>query len=321
MSAPRHVVLGTGALGAWTARGLRAKGHAVRAVNRSGVRPPLLPDDVELVALDARDAGALTDAAADARTIIDATDVPDRARPADLPAIRAAAVAAAEAHGATYLALEPLDLYDPAPPVNEESRVAPAGPRGALQRRLADDLAAAHDAGRVRAVTLRAGPAYGPGVVGSPFGERFVADLLAGRAVRWVGEPDVPQAAAYAPDVGRAAAELATYESALGRVWIAPHAPAIAPRAFAALVAEAGGAPPPTVRPLGPWALRVAAAFRRDARAHLEDLPARMRPYHVDARRIDAVYALKPTRLELGIAATVAWLRDGTLEGAAPFLR
>ena len=46
-----------------------------------------------------------------------------------------------------------------------------------------------------------------------------------------------------------------------------------------------------------------------------------MRPYHVDARRIDAVYALKPTRLELGVAATVAWLRDGTLEGAAPFLR
>lgn len=321
MSAPLHLVLGTGAIGAWTARGLRAKGHAVRAVNRSGARPPLLPDDVEVVALDARDGDALRAAAAGAHTIIDAADVPAPERAEALPALRAAATAAAAAHDATFLAVEPLALHDPTSPVNEESRVAPAGPRGALQARLADDLAAAHAAGRVRAVTLRTAEAYGPGVARSSFGDALFGPLEAGRAVRWVGEPDVPQAVAYAPDVGRAAAELATYESALGRVWIAPHAPAVPPRTFLRLAAEAAGLDAPRMRAVGPLALRLAAWFRQDARAALETLPARMTAFHVDARRIDAVYALKATRLELGIAATVAWRRDGTLEGAAPFLR
>ena len=50
MSQAFHVIFGTGPAGIWTARALREMGHAVRAVNRTGRRPGLMPADVELVA-------------------------------------------------------------------------------------------------------------------------------------------------------------------------------------------------------------------------------------------------------------------------------
>ena len=47
-----HVIFGTGPVGCWTARALCEPGIPVRAVNRSGRRPDLLPDGVQLGAAD-----------------------------------------------------------------------------------------------------------------------------------------------------------------------------------------------------------------------------------------------------------------------------
>ena len=44
-----HVIFGTGPVGCWTARSLVDRGLPVRAVNRSGARAGLLPQEVELV--------------------------------------------------------------------------------------------------------------------------------------------------------------------------------------------------------------------------------------------------------------------------------
>ena len=57
MTAP-HVIFGTGPVGCWTARSLVERGLPVRAVNRSGMRPALLPAEVDLVAADAGDPAA-----------------------------------------------------------------------------------------------------------------------------------------------------------------------------------------------------------------------------------------------------------------------
>jgi len=50
-----HVIFGTGPAGCWTARALCGLGMPVRAVNRSGRRPALLPDGVQLGAADLTD--------------------------------------------------------------------------------------------------------------------------------------------------------------------------------------------------------------------------------------------------------------------------
>src|SRR5690606_24703851 len=55
MSTELHVIFGTGPVACWTARTLRRQGYAVRAVNRSGMRPNLMPIDVELAKADILD--------------------------------------------------------------------------------------------------------------------------------------------------------------------------------------------------------------------------------------------------------------------------
>ncbi len=50
-----HVIFGTGPVGCWTTHALVAEGRWVRAVNRSGRRPELLPEGVELRTADASD--------------------------------------------------------------------------------------------------------------------------------------------------------------------------------------------------------------------------------------------------------------------------
>ena len=45
-----HVIFGTGPVGCWTARALRAMDIPVRAINRSGKRPDLMPENVEMMA-------------------------------------------------------------------------------------------------------------------------------------------------------------------------------------------------------------------------------------------------------------------------------
>lgn len=50
MSKEQHVIFGTGPVGCWIARTLCDKNIPVRAVNRSGQRPELMPDQVEMIA-------------------------------------------------------------------------------------------------------------------------------------------------------------------------------------------------------------------------------------------------------------------------------
>jgi nucleoside-diphosphate-sugar epimerase len=50
-----HVIFGTGPVGCWTTRVLCSQGRAVRAVNRSRVRPDMMPADVEMAKADVAD--------------------------------------------------------------------------------------------------------------------------------------------------------------------------------------------------------------------------------------------------------------------------
>jgi nucleoside-diphosphate-sugar epimerase len=309
----KHVILGTGPIGCWTARVLVAKGHDVQAVNRSGVRPDLLPAEVELVAADVRDRDATLEATKGATSILQMLGLPYPEWPETFPVLQANALAAAEAHGARYLSFENLYMYDASKPIHERSPIRPLGRKGALRERMAEDVLAAHEQGRVKATILRASDFFGPGVHVSLLGDAFFKPLLAGKPAQWIGDPDVPHSVAYAPDIGRTAAELATYESSLGKVWFAPHAQAVTPQELVNLAAETLGVQP-ALRAMGPLTLRLGALFRRDARELIELMPNLYRPYLVDARSIDAVYSIRATPLRDAMEATVAWFRKSSVK-------
>jgi nucleoside-diphosphate-sugar epimerase len=308
MPGDAYVIYGTGPVGCWTARALHDEGRAVRAVNRSGRRPALLPPGVELRTADLADPDQARTAAEGATAIVQAS-APPYARWAELfPALHSSALAAAEATGARLVTISNLYMLDPAGVIDEDTEVTLRSGKGRLRQAMWEETKAAHDRGAVRAVELRASDYYGPGVHESAFGEGFFAPLLAGRPARVIGDPDAPHALAYIEDVGRAAAALATRSEGDGRWWLAPHAPAPTPREVlegAARIEETE----PRMRAMGPWAMRLGGLFVPQARAMIELMDMFRGPFEVDARRSQEALGLEPTPLEVGVRRTLAWFR------------
>lgn len=308
MSEPVHVIFGTGPVGCWTARALIDRGHTVRAVNRSGRRPQLLPAGVDVVAADVADVDQATEAAAGAAVVVQALNPPYHRWLELFPALQAGALAAAEAAGARFVSIENLYMYDASAPMHEDARIAPVSRKGALRQRMAEEVMAAHERGAVRATALRSSDYYGPGVTDSAWGSRVFEPLLAGKPAQLTGVLDAPHAVAYIEDVGRAAAELAVRDEALGRVWFAPHAPARTARQMVAMAAEAAGVQP-KARGMGTLMMRIGGLFIPAARASVEMMYQFVRPFEVDASRIEREFGLTATPLAEGLTRTVAWYR------------
>ena len=301
-----HVIFGTGPVGCWTARALRESGMPVKAVNRSGKRPGLMPADVDVVAADISDTEQAVNAARGAAVVYQAANPPYHEWHRYFPGLQAGALAAATAAGARYVSIENLYMYDASSPMNEDSRVAPKSKKGELRARMAEEVMQAHRRGNVRAVALRSSDYYGPGVVGSAFGDRAVGALLSGRKAQVLGSPDTPHSYAYIEDVGRAAATLGMRDEALGKVWIAPHAPALTQRGMVEKACALLGIGP-QFAVISPAMMRMAGLFVPGARASVEMMYEFLEPFVVDSRRIETVFGLIPTPVDTGLKRTVTW--------------
>lgn len=308
METQLHVVLGTGPVGCWTARSLVDRGLPVRAVNRSGTRSGLLPEEVQLVKADVADPAQAVAAAEGAAVVYQALNPAYHQWEELFPALQAGALAAAKAAGARYVSIENLYLYDSSAVMVEDSRIAPASKKGELRRRMAEEIAAAYRDGAVRAAQLRSSDYYGPGVMGSALGDLVFSKLIAGKKAQVGGSATQPHSFAYIEDVGRAAAELGVRDEALGRVWFAPHAPAVTQSAMVAAACRELGREP-AVSVVSPAMMRLAGLFVPGARASVEMMYEFTKPFVVDSRRIEREFGLVPTPVDEGIRRTVAWYK------------
>jgi len=314
MSDELHVIFGTGPAGCWTARALREQGYAVRAVNRSGKRPDLLPADVEMAQADASDPAQATTAAAGAKVVYQALNPPYHLWHEQFPGLQAAALAAAQTVGARYVSLENLYMYDSSKTITEDSLVAPVSKKGALRQRMAEEVMAAHERGDVQAAALRSSDYYGPGVVASALGEVVFGRLVAGKKAQIGGSAKMPHSFAFIEDVGRAAAALGTRAETLGQVWIAPHAPA---KSQGEMIEEAcrvlGTAPGVSVA--SPMMMRLLGLFVPALRESVEMMYEFTAPFVVDSSRIEREFGLSATPIQTGMERTVAWYRERPPKG------
>ena len=303
-----HVVFGTGPAGCWIARALREQGLPVRAVNRSGSRPSLMPADVELVAANVSVPAQAIMAAEGAAVIYQAANPPYHQWHLFFPGLQAGALAAAKAVGARYVSIENLYMYDSSAVMTEDSRVAPRSKKGELRARMAEEVMRAHRAGEVRATALRSSDYYGPGVLGSAFGDRTLGALVAGKKAQVLGAADKPHSFAYIEDVGKAAVALGLRDEALGIAWIAPHAPALTQHAMVGKACSALGIEP-RYTVVGPAMLRLAGLFVPGAKASVEMMYQFTEPFVVDSGRFEQAFDMKPTPLDTGLLKTAEWYR------------
>ncbi|KRE31188.1 NAD-dependent epimerase/dehydratase family protein [Agromyces sp. Soil535] len=227
-----HVVFGSGPVGRATALALLRRGVAVRIVNRRGRaafgRDAEALREVEVVTGDATDAAFTTGAAAGAASVYQTLNPEYHRWAEDFPPLQGGVLAAAEATGARFVNMDNVYSYGRpgGRPLNEQSPQHPHTRKGRVRLDMADELWAAHRAGRVEVVSGRASDYYGPGAgIASPLGARVLAAVVAGKRASLFGDPDLVHSYTYIPDIGEGLAVLGTHAGVTGSAWHLPNDP------------------------------------------------------------------------------------------------
>ncbi|WP_037363969.1 NAD-dependent epimerase/dehydratase family protein [Amycolatopsis orientalis] len=304
-----QVVLGYGPAGAATAALLAGQEERVRVIGRS---PRESEPGIEHVSLDAADQAALIEATKGATAVYSCASPPYHRWATDWPPLQASICAAAEANDALLVSLGNLYGYGPVDgPLTENLPFAATGTKGRVRALLSEQLLAMHDEGRIRAVEVRASDFFGPGVTeGGHLAARVVPNVLRGRKVQVLGDPDAPHSWTYISDVARTLVAAAREEKAWGKAWHVPTGPPRSARVMVALLCEAAGVPPVAVQRLSPTLLRAAGLVSPMVRELREVRYQFDRPFVLDSRAAQEFFGIEPTREKDQFAATVAWWRD-----------
>jgi nucleoside-diphosphate-sugar epimerase len=310
-----HVVFGSGPVGLAVVDELLAQGKQVRVASRSGARRGL-PETVEVLRGDATNTDDTRRVCAGASHVYNCTNAPDYHRwPEQFPPLQRGVLAGAAAAGAKLIVMENLYMYGShgGAPMTEATPLRGHGSRSSTRRMLTEELFAAHRAGQVRAVSVRASDLLGPHVTESLVGDRFFGPFLAGRKVQLFADPDLPHSLSFVGDVGRAMVMVGARDEALGRPWHAPNAPAVTLRGFVELVKEQTGMTPPisyVPRAITRVMMPVLGLAVPPMRGLVENLYVFYEPYIVDHSDFAAAFGDDATQLPEAIRRTVAWARS-----------
>ena len=313
----RHVVFGTGAIGLATYDALRRRGETVRLVNRSG--HAAVPDDVDVVAGDARDPEFTTQVAQRAAVLYQTLNPPYHEWVAQFPALQSGVLAAAEATGARLVSMENVYMYGRpnGRPLTEDRDHDAHTTKGRLRGRMARELLGAHHAGRVQVAIGRASDYFGPRGGGqSNLGDRVFPAALAGKTASVLGDPDQPHTYTYIPDIGEGLAVLGEHPDAPGHVWHLPNDPDTrTTRELVDIVYQHAGQPRARLRALPPILLRALGLANPVLRELVEMQYQFDEPFIVDSSKIASKLGLVATPIEQALAETLATYRRGERPG------
>lgn len=300
----QHVVVGAGVIGSGIARILAGQGNQVKIVTRSGSGPE--GEGIERVAADASDAAAMARLTSGAAALYNCANPPYHKWPQLWPPIAAALLDAAERNDAVLVTISNLYGYGPAQgsigqagydaahPMTEATPLAATGRKGMVRAGMWRDALAAHEAGRVRAVEVRASDYVGPGAQ-SALGDRVVPNVLRGKAVSVLGRSDRPHTWTYTGDVAELAVLAGREPQAWGRAWHTPSNPARTQREAIDDIAAAAGVAPVTVRTAPKAVLRVAGLVSPLMRELTETEYQFSQDFVMDSTAAQQAFGLEPT--------------------------
>jgi nucleoside-diphosphate-sugar epimerase len=312
-AAPRHVIFGTGAIGLAVLDALRRRGETARLINRSG--HARVPDDVEVIGGDARDPAFTTEVTRGAEVVYQTLNPPYSEWTAQFPLLQAGVLAATESTGARLVSMENVYMYGrPAGRLLTEDREYEAHTsKGQLRGRMARELLAAHDAGRVEVAIGRASDYFGPrGGAQSNLGDRVFPAALAGTTATVLGDPDQPHTYTYVPDIGEGLVVLGEHPDAPGQVWHLPNDPDTrTTRQLVDIAYRHAGHPRGRLRRLPPVLLRALGLVNPTVRELVEMQYQFEEPFIVDSSKITNKLGVEATPVEEALADTLRTYRHG----------
>src|SRR6266545_4895256 len=311
MSVSDIAVVGYGPVGHALAPLLAARGDKVRVIQRR--LPPSMPAGCEFRSADVTDPRSLTDACAGATAVVCCIGVPyvssiyERVWPVAMGNLLHAC-AAAEAR---FVFADSLYMYGPhTGPLTEDLPLTTFGVKPRVRAEVTRMWRDAHDAGRMRAVAVRASDFYGPASETSVISRFGDARLLDGRSAIAPYPADHPHDFTYVPDFARALVTLLDApDDAYGQAWHVPNAPTRTLRDVLHLAARLIGVSPRVTTLSRPLAALL-SLFRSDIRELAEMRFQWDRPYIVDSSRFRTRFWNDPTSLEDGLTATIAYYRE-----------
>jgi nucleoside-diphosphate-sugar epimerase len=185
--------------------------------------------------------------------------------------------------------------------------------KGRLRGRMAHELLAAHDTGRVEVAIGRASDYFGPrGGAQSNLGDRVFPPALAGKAASVLGDPDQPHTYSYIPDIGEGLAVLGEHADAAGQVWHLPNDPDTrTTRQLVDAVYRQAGHPAGRLRAMPSLVLRALGLINPTMRELVEMQYQFAEPFIVDSSKITNKLSVEATPLEQALADTLRTYRDG----------
>lgn len=309
---PRHIVFGGGQIGPRVASLLKAQGHDVLLVRRSGGAPAGIP----VAHGDAGDAAFATEVTRGAAAIHHCMNPAYDAKvwAAELPRLMSSLIDASARNGGRLVVLD--NVYMLGRPagrsLNEDSAVAPCSRKGEIRAKVHAQLVAAGERGDVRWTAGRASDFYGPGGSGTYFGDAFWPDVLGKHVAPALTELDTPHTYHYTDDVAAGLVQLGTAgDDVTGRWWMLPCAPAESTRAMIARIGRALGREP-RVRAMPRPLLSLLGLFVPILRELGEMAYQWDEPFVVDDARWRARFgaATRVTPPDVGVPAMVAWARE-----------
>lgn len=301
-----HVVLGAGQVGPLLAALLAASGRRVRMVSRTRPRREPAPGVTWLSADLSHEAGARA-------AIQDASVVYHCANPMRydqwellLPPINRAVAAAMSGSGARLVVLDNLYMYGAAPGgvIGDDTPERPQSRKGALRARLSEAWFNAQARGEFQVSIGRApdffGADSGRSATFHPF---FFRQLLRGRFVPVLGDPDPAHAHVYMPDTAQSLFLLGTQPHVRERPWILPATWNGSVRALIELFGQAAGR---NVRPVSvpSWAWHTASMFNAEASGVPEMLHQWRAPLRIDDSMFRKTFGQEPTAIERAVRET-----------------
>lgn len=310
-----ELIIGAGPVGSALATQLAAEGRRVRVVTRSG-HGPTVPG-VELVAVDAADAGALSTAAAGATVIYNCANPGSYMQWRELwPPLAASILEAAKRRGAVLVTMSNLYGYGPVTsPMTRATPLNPSDHKGELRARMWLDALSAHQVGDARVAEARASDYIGPTLGAAGLLNLFAASTLVGKPAYVFASPDVPHTWSVVDDVARTLALLGHDERAWGSPWLVPSNPPRTVREVLTDLNAAVGLGAPTLRKVPRWVMRTGGAVVPLLREVLGVLYQFDEPFIADGHETTQAFGLEPTAwLEVVEATATAW-RERALSG------
>ncbi|MGW0249180.1 NAD-dependent epimerase/dehydratase family protein [Nocardia goodfellowii] len=300
-----HIVTGAGPVGSTLAEQLAAAGKQVRVLTRSGGGPdhPL----VERRRVDATRPEQLAgefEGAAAVYHCAGASEYSAKAWRAELIPAQQTVLDEAGKTGTVVVFAENLYSYGRVDrPITEDMpRTADFGKPG-----VRTDLVRAREAHATPTISVGAADFLGPYVRNSLSGEQLFGPIVAGKKAKTLGRLDVPHSFTYVPDLAAAMIRAAADESLWNSFLHAPSAPAVTQGELIDLIGRAAGVGKPQVMALSPWMLKAIGLVSPAMRELAEMSYQGSAPFVLDSSASEKRLDLRPTPLDVAVAATVDW--------------